>query len=340
MDKRKVIYNAVAGSGKTTEIINKLNENERSLILTYTNNNEKVLTERVINKFGYIPDNIVIKKIYTFLYSFCLKPFLPISFDINGITYLTNDNYRIKSNTLRYYFTDGRYIYNNKISKLILDKEFDFIDRLNKFFDNIFIDEFQDLASDEIDIALKLFEFSGNVYLYGDYFQTTYSTSSRGNKNKGIKKDIDIFLNKYKLKGYEINNDEFIFSKRCPQSVTEFVTNKINIEMKSCTDEIFDVRLLEDKEDIQNVLENDDIPKLFYQKSNDYNVFSMNWGESKGLTFGDVCVVLNKTTYKNYISGTLMDLVPTTKNKFYVACTRCTRNLYFVEETKIKQYKM
>ncbi|WP_414055291.1 hypothetical protein [Macrococcus equi] len=340
MDNRKIIYNAVAGSGKTSDIIEKLNVNERSLIITYTNNNEKELISRVINKFGYVPENIEIKKLYTFLYSFCLKPNLPINFEINGITYKPEKNNFFKANDIKFYLNSSSYIYHNKISKFILFCNLDFIGRLNKFFDNIFIDEFQDLASDEVNLILKLVEFSGGVFLYGDFFQTTYSTSTRGNTNKHMKEDIEKFLDKYRSNGFKINTDEFIFSKRCPQSVTNFISNELNIEMKSYNQKNYDIKLLEEKNEIQKVIEDDNIPKLFYQKSNKYKIFSLNWGESKGLTFDDICVVLNKSTYKNYIAGNLVDLKSITKNKFYVACTRTTRNLYFVDESKLSEYKV
>ena len=39
MDKKLVL--AVAGSGKTTEIINRININDKAIIVTYTDNNYK-----------------------------------------------------------------------------------------------------------------------------------------------------------------------------------------------------------------------------------------------------------------------------------------------------------
>ena len=51
MDKRVIL--AVAGSGKTTYIINQLDLNKRSLIITYTTNNIENLRTGVIKKFGY-----------------------------------------------------------------------------------------------------------------------------------------------------------------------------------------------------------------------------------------------------------------------------------------------
>ena len=50
MDKR-IIF-AVAGSGKTSLIIEKLTLEKRNLLITYTENNFINLRSKIINKFG------------------------------------------------------------------------------------------------------------------------------------------------------------------------------------------------------------------------------------------------------------------------------------------------
>ncbi|QIH76418.1 hypothetical protein GTN31_08590 [Macrococcoides canis] len=61
--------------------------------------------------------------------------------------------------------------------------------------------------------------------------------------------------------------------------------------MKSEDTNIFEVKYLEDEKEIEQIMEENTIPKLFYRNSQYYLGDTMNWGESKGLTFGDVCVV-------------------------------------------------
>lgn len=56
MDRRLML--AVAGSGKTTYLINKLNLEQRFLIVTYTDNNLANIRQRIINTFGHVPQNI------------------------------------------------------------------------------------------------------------------------------------------------------------------------------------------------------------------------------------------------------------------------------------------
>jgi len=83
MDKR-VIF-AVAGSGKTTEIVNKLTLEKNCLVLTYTNNNVSLLRTSILRKFGYFPENIKLFSYFTFLHSFCFKPFLSQKVKPKGI---------------------------------------------------------------------------------------------------------------------------------------------------------------------------------------------------------------------------------------------------------------
>ena len=85
MDKQ-VIF-AVAGSGKTTHIINNLNLNNRFLIITYTNNNVHNLRTGILRKFGFFPENIKLYSYYSFLYNFCCKPFLDLEFRTKGINF-------------------------------------------------------------------------------------------------------------------------------------------------------------------------------------------------------------------------------------------------------------
>jgi DNA helicase-2/ATP-dependent DNA helicase PcrA len=75
MDKR-VIF-AVAGSGKTTYIVDNLSKRKRSLIVTYTIANYNNLSKKIAEKFnGTWPECITLMTYFTFLYRFCYKPYL------------------------------------------------------------------------------------------------------------------------------------------------------------------------------------------------------------------------------------------------------------------------
>ena len=67
MDKR-VIF-AVAGSGKTTYIVDSLSRDKRSIIVTYTVGNYNNLCRKISEKFnGDWPENIWVMGYFTFLY--------------------------------------------------------------------------------------------------------------------------------------------------------------------------------------------------------------------------------------------------------------------------------
>ncbi len=118
MDKR-VIF-AVAGSGKTTHIINKLNLENRFLLITYTENNVFTLRSRIIERFGYFPKNIKLLSYFTFLHSFCFKPLLSYKVKSNGIRWKQPhpDTMYCKRTDLKFYLDCNRRLYHNRIAKL------------------------------------------------------------------------------------------------------------------------------------------------------------------------------------------------------------------------------
>lgn len=91
MDKKLML--AVAGAGKTSHIINNLSATKRTLIVTYTIGNYNNLLEKISAKFnGEWPENVTVMKYFSFLYSFCYKPFLADRIRAKGIIYESNPN--------------------------------------------------------------------------------------------------------------------------------------------------------------------------------------------------------------------------------------------------------
>ncbi|MFR1672372.1 MAG: UvrD-helicase domain-containing protein, partial [Candidatus Gastranaerophilaceae bacterium] len=82
---------AVAGSGKTTKLV-KLAlraKNKKILITTYTNKNTNEIKNKIIEKFGYIPENIEVKTWFGFLLSDCIRPYQRVL----GLTTRVSDMY-------------------------------------------------------------------------------------------------------------------------------------------------------------------------------------------------------------------------------------------------------
>jgi DNA helicase II / ATP-dependent DNA helicase PcrA len=342
MDK-KIIF-AVAGAGKTTSIIDKLSIEENSLIITYTENNYKNLKKKVIDKFGYLPENIKIYTYFNFLYSFCYRPFLSLKVNAKGIFWDIPPMHTLRKERSdpSFYLNHGRLLYHNRISKLLKQMNIETLinDRLEKYYNNLLIDEIQDFGGHDFNFLKSLTRANINITFVGDFSQHTFDTSKDGNINKNIYDNLDKYQALFKEMGLIIDTESLSKSYRCSPDICNFVKEKLEIDIESHNDVATNILYINDTAKIKIIFEDNSIIKLFYQNSNKYNCFSMNWGKSKGQDhYNDVCIILNPTTLKYYKDNILTKLPASTKNKLYVACTRCRGNLYFIDEKLIKHYK-
>lgn len=335
MDKKLIL--AVAGSGKTTYLINQLNKENKFLIITYTINNYNNIRNRIIEKFGVIPSNIEIYRYFQFIYNICFRP-LAGNFETNGINFISEAPRYINQNNMKHYINDKGYVYASRISKLCLNYFIEDIKiRLEKYYDYILIDEVQDYSGYDYDFLLKITELNINLVYVGDFFQHTYESSMDGSKNKNLYNNYKNYIKNFKNMSVEENILEK--SYRCDEKICGFIRENlgINIYSRKTSSKIIIKECIDEKE-IDDIINNNKIKKLYYQKSYNYYGENINWGDSKGSTYNDICVILNPQTYKLYKNQELNKLPGKTKNKFYVACTRTKNNLYFIEEKKIKKY--
>ncbi len=342
MDKSLIL--AVAGSGKTTLIIKKLNLEERFLLITYTINNTRNLKKAIIKKFGYLPENIDLYSYYNFLYSFCFRPFLSYELRPKGIYWeftplFTN---RLSLSNITRYMTKSGLLYHNRIAKLL--EQYDVLreinERLSKYYDNLLIDEVQDFAGHDFNLLKSICQTEIEIMLVGDFYQHTFDTSRDGNTNANLHNDYDKYQKIFENSNVKPNTEYLNKSYRCTKSVCDFISDYIGIDIQSHTDTVSDVSFIGDQEKIEKLYNDENIVKLFYRESYKYNCYSRNWGDCKGENhYSDVCVVLNKTTMIGLSKNKLSELKPITKNKLYVACSRANNNLYLIPEEKIKHYK-
>lgn len=343
MDNR-VILLAVAGSGKTSRIIESLRSSERSLVVTYTKNNYKNLHDRITSEYGCIPDRIRLYEYFSFLYSFCLRPFLGDTLRVRGINWDAPPEFTrtIKRADDRCYLDKGQRLYSSRMAGLLSAKGLipDVNRRLSKYFDSFFVDEVQDFAGHDFNFLCNLTSADVRMVLVGDFYQHTYDTSRDGNVNINLHKDLATYTSKLKEKDYEIDDTSLGKSYRCSPTICDFVSQKIGIDIKSHRDDETKVEYVDSEARADQLFHQPDIVKLFYQSHKKYPCFSDNWGASKGIdNYGSVCVVLNDKTNKLYKSGELTSLSPTTKNKLYVACTRSRADIYFVPEKYYRKHK-
>ena len=341
MDKKIIL--AVAGSGKTRLLINSLNLKERALLITYTTNNFSNIRQRIIEKFGYFPDNITIYSYFTFLYSFCYKPFLALKVKARGINWDTKLPLYKKSNEPAYYIDTSRRLYHARIAKLLAKQKImnDVIARLEKYFDAIFVDEVQDFAGNDFNFLSSIAKANLKLLFVGDYFQHTFDTSRDGNVNGTLYDDHVKYKKRFEEMGLLVDTETLDKSYRCSPSVCSFISDSIGIEISSHRSDDTTVSLIENKVLVDEKFKCNDTVKLFYQDSHKYPCYGQNWGDSKGQNhYEDVCIVLNKKSYELLKACKLNELPPRTKNKLYVACTRARNNLYLVSNEHIKKHKL
>ncbi|MCL2065168.1 MAG: UvrD-helicase domain-containing protein [Candidatus Cloacimonetes bacterium] len=340
MDKR-IIF-AVAGSGKTTYLINCLTLDKRYLILTYTTNNFETIRNYIIEKFGYFPENIKLQTYFGFLYSFCFKPLLSYKVNPKGINWKSDYPPYLKNTDKKFYLDQTNRLYYNRIAKLCEVQNIlpDINERLERYFDCLLIDEIQDFAGHDFNLLKSISQANCEMFFVGDFYQHTYSTSYDGNVNIRLFNDYNSYTKEFDKMGFVVDTDTLQKSYRCSKTVCDFIQSQIGIQIYSSTNRDSKVKVIENRLEAESIIHDNSIIKLFYQAHYKYNCYSMNWGCSKGINgFNDVCVVLNKATKQAFDKLQIKCLPPQTKNKFYVACSRANNDLFFISEEYAKKTK-
>lgn len=335
----KVIFLSVAGSGKTSWIVNNIDVNKRNLILTYTNANLANIHQKLINRFGKDISNLSIdvQSFFVFLYHFCYLPFFADKDKPKGISFSQNMPVKIpKSNRRRYY--DGQdNIYSGRISDYLISRSTIplLIKRLEKYYDVIYIDEIQDIAGGDFELIENIAASNLNFYFLGDFYQHTFDSSRDGNKNLSLYENYEVYKSRFRKMGFKIDETTLIKSHRCKPSVCSFVTERLGICMEPVNSDSVEVKFISDENEIELILSNDEIVKLFYKESAKQPFYARNWADTKGEDhFVDVAVVLTQGATKFY-PDKLSRLPIGTLRKLYVACTRARRNLYFINPKSI-----
>lgn len=340
MDTKLIL--AVAGSGKTRYLIERLSLERRAIILTYTINNTENLRRRVIKKFGFLPKNIRIQTYFSFLYQFCFQPLYQDAYGSKGITFNKppSKDWRKKSEVKHYFIPDVPILYASRLAKFFLELDTDGLSsvkqRLEKYYDDMFVDEFQDFASYDFDFICELAKTRVKCQFVGDYHQHTFDTSRDGQFKKNLHQSEDRFLAEVRKHGIAVDTTTLSKSYRCSPSVASFVRDSLGIEMGSQREDETNIVFVEDQAEATNLLRDDTVIKLVYQNSQKMNFFSMNWGASKGLNdFRDVCIILNKTQFQQTQKLNAQGMNQQTLKKLYVACTRAKGHIFFLKNTHV-----
>lgn len=343
MDKCLIL--AVAGSGKTSYLVGRLEEGRRTLVLTYTDNNKENLRRKILQKFGHLPPAVRVQTYFQFLTSFCYRPYLARSMGFRGLNFKDPPDFtrrRPMTDDLRFIDSYGR-LYHNRIASLLDARGIvpDLLRRLTRYFDALYFDEAQDLAGHDFTLMQSLAAADLETLWVGDFYQRTYPTSVDGNVNtENLHRDFATFCARIEEGGMRVDVETLLHSHRCGASVCAFIRDQVGIEIHSASKRDVQVIEVKDLETAQRLLSCDKTVKLYYQEHHKHGGYSENWGASKGLDhFEDVCVVMNPETEKQFRAGTLRDMKPLSRNRFYVACTRARGDLYLLPSSILKAKK-
>jgi len=363
MLKNKIIV-ASAGSGKTTGIIEKVAENlgKSILITTYTNNNVYEIYSKFHKheKFGFIPEKVDIISLNTFFLRHGVKPFQDkiLNTDlgrVKSIDYDSEESYFKNKKNRKYYLNKNNDIFNNKVTEFICDCNIKsdglIIDRLEKIYDIIIIDEIQDINGKyDFEFIELLLSSNIEILLVGDHRQSllnTNTTAKAVRKEKGIKiiekfkkwEEEGLCVIKYKNISYRCCKKICAFADLLFPEIQKTISKRAD---KNEHEGVFIIK--NDEEAIKKYYfkykkRGDNIKVLrTTKKEQAYSLDPLNIGLAKGKEYDRVIIFFTKDL-KKYLTEQNFNFVDGTKCNFYVAITRAKYSVLLVSDADHCRFK-
>ena len=335
---------AVAGSRKTQGIVEhcaSLPHDQRALVVTYTQTNQSELRDRLSVYAGDHP-GIQVMGWFTFLLRDFARPFLPFKFPgqrVKGFNF-EGRPYRMAKGERRFLDSKGA-VYSCELGRLAHElveaSEGALIHRLECIYDEILIDEVQDLSGHDWEVIDVLLRSSIHVRMVGDIRQSVLSTNARSAKNKRYAYAEAITWFREREAGSILDIIENAVTWRCHPDIAAF------------SDTIFDSSwsfpLTESRND--TVTGHDGVFLVSPEHVNEYvaqfkpqclrhsvssgkafNLDYLNFGLAKGMAFQRVLIVPTAGIIEFIQSN--KHLEPKPAASFYVAVTRAAQSVAIV----------
>ena len=361
---------AVAGAGKTYSICDGLPRDGKSLVLAFTNSNIKNIVQELglawkRNYHEALPDTVKVMTFDSFVFRYCIAPYvetIKAHFKVNRelgdlvvsppptkkVKFLKKEIPLFKKDRLEHYVDNRGRFYLSNLTELIMfvrQGRNSLINKiansLNRFWDNIVVDEFQDFREFDSEFIMAIASKVNNILLVGDYYQ--HSVSAKGNSGKPFRVrkgevSFQAFVDDLRKKKFYVDLETLARSRRCPILVCNFVSAKLGIDIKSYHDKQGLVKWV-DANEFESIVDDDDVMKLVWEDAFKCPFNANNWSYSKGDTYNKVCVILTEKMDYLAESAIRANEGPISRNKLYVALTRTSDVLYLATSKLFKDWK-
>ncbi len=337
---------AVAGSRKTQGIVEhcaSLPPDRRALVLTYTQANQAELRHRLA-KYAGKHSGIVATGWFTFLLREFARPFLPFKFSGERVCGFNFDGrpHQMAKGRSRFIDSNGA-VYACELGRLAHEligaSCGALLRRLECIYDEILIDEVQDLSAHDWEIVDVLLGSALEVWMVGDIRQSVLSTNPRSNKNKKYAYAEAVRWFRERETSGVLHITERVTTWRCHPKIAEF------------SDTIFDSSWSFPVTESQNetVTDHDGVFLLRREHVDEYmarfrplclrdsansgktlDLDYINFRLAKGMTCERVLIVPTSGILKFVQTGMHLDPVPAAK--LYVAVTRAAQSVAIVAD--------
>jgi len=337
---------AVAGSRKTQSIVDacvQSPQERRILVITYTKNNQDELRVRLAKQAGN-RSNIEVIGWFAFLIAYFIKPYLPFVFPgkrIYGFDFMSDPmNYVDSQSYVRYFnpLGQGRRPHLAQLAHKIEEASGgQAVGRLGRMFDQIYIDEVQDLCGWDLEILQLLMKGGCPLTMVGDVRQAIIATNPRDRKNKQFMymavwdwfrqhQSGGLLAIEHKAETWRCRPEIAAFADSLFADSHGFERTVSRNDKETVHDGVFLVR----REHLDAYI--DEYRPLFLRYSaavaKDAPYDFMNIGQSKGMTTSRV-LIWPTGAYKNFVlSGRALE--PMQAAHLYVAATRAEQSVAFV----------
>ncbi len=336
--KKNRIFVAAAGSGKTWQLVNEALSRPESniLITTYTDTNVTEIEKRFFEEHGCVPPNVTISGWFSFLLEHGVRPYQGHLTEkrVAGLHFNQGVSSIYKAETtLEHYLDTVGDIYRDKVSKFVCKcnglSDGRVVNRIAGIFDEIFVDEVQDIAGHDLEFVELLMDSRLQVLLVGDPRQGTYSTNDSPRYKKFKKAGIVDYFRQLEKTRTDVVLDEtsLVTNRRCNQPLCDladalfpqFLSSTSSNTRTTDHDGVFLVR----ESSIDAYLQAMSPMQLRYWRkiATSDKADVRNFGESKGLTFDRTLIYPTKDFVK-WLRDRTTDLSADVRAKSYVALTR------------------